>query len=103
MYAVIKAGAHQYRVREGETLPIDKIDGKPGEVVNFKDVLLIGGENTKVGNPFVSGATVEGIIKEQKRDDKIIVFKYKRRKNYKRKKGHKQPLTFVEISKIKTS
>ena len=100
MYAVIKAGAHQYKVQEGETLRIDKIDGAAGDTVNFDQVLMVGGDKTTVGAPFVENARVEAQITEQVRDPKIVVFKFKRRKNYKKKRGHKQPVTVVEIKKI---
>lgn len=100
MYAVIKAGAHQYKVQEGETLRIDKIDGAAGDKVNFDQVLMIGGEQATLGAPYVANAQVEAEIKEQVRDPKVVVFKFKRRKNYKRKRGHKQQVTVVEIKKI---
>jgi large subunit ribosomal protein L21 len=98
MYAVIKAGGHQYRVKEGDSLTIDKMVGEAGEKVVFDKVLLAG---EKIGRPYVDGALVEATIREQKRNPKILVFKYKRRKNYKRTRGHKQPVTVVEINKIK--
>lgn len=101
MYAVIKAGGHQYRVKEGESLTIDKIEGNAGDKVVFDKVLMVGGTKTVMGEPLVSGAAVEATIKEQTRDPKIIVFKYRRRKNYKKTRGHKQPVTVVEIGKIK--
>lgn len=101
MYAVIKTGSHQYRVQEGETLTIEKVEGNPGDSLSFSDVLMLqNGESTVVGKPLVEGATVEAKICEQSRADKVIVFKYKRRKNYKVKRGHKQHQTVVEISKI---
>lgn len=100
MYAVIKAGGHQYKVQEGDTLSIDKVAGQAGDKITFDKVLMIGGDKVTVGAPMVSGARVEATIKEQTRNPKIIVFKYKRRKNYKRTRGHKQPITVVEINKI---
>ncbi len=100
-YAVIQAGGHQYRVKEGDVLPIDKIEGPVGENIRFDKVLLIKDEKgTQVGAPFIANAQVSATIKEQKRDEKILVFKYKRRKNYKKMLGHKQPLTVVEIGKL---
>lgn len=101
MYAVIKAGGHQYRVKEGDVLQIDKLEGQAGDKVTFDKVLMVGGAKTTIGAPLVAGASVDATIKEQLRAPKIIVFKYKRRKNYKRTKGHKQPITTVEIGKIK--
>lgn len=100
MYAVIKAGAHQYRVQEGDTFEIDQVQGAAGDQITFDQVLMIGGEQAKVGAPLVAGARVEAVIKQQARAPKVIVFKYKRRKNYKKKRGHKQPVTVVEIKKI---
>lgn len=102
MYAVIKTGGHQYRVQEGDTLHVEKIEGKEGDKLSFSDVLMIakGEEAPVVGKPTIEGAKVEATIKEQTRADKIIVFKYKRRKNYKKKQGHKQHQTVVEINSI---
>ena len=100
MYAVINTGAHQYTVKEGDTLAIDKIVGDAGQKVTFDKVMLIGGKKSVIGNPLVTGASVEATIEEQTKNPKIIVFKYKRRKNYKKKIGHKQPVTVVKVSKI---
>ena len=103
MYAVIKAGCHQYRVEKGESLTIDKVEGQVGDKVSFDQVLLLKEkeeEGVILGKPTVKGAFVEAVIREQKRAPKVIIFKYKRRKNYKKKRGHKQPLTTVEIQKI---
>lgn len=100
MYAVIKAGGHQYRVTKGEVLEIDRLEGQEGDAVTFDKVMMLGGETIKVGSPLIEGARVEAVIKEQKRAPKIIVFKKKRRQGYKRKRGHKQPLTLVEITGI---
>lgn len=101
MFAVIKAGAHQYRVSEGEKLSIDKLGGNVGDKVKFDKVLMVGGgDSAKFGTPFVSGASVEATIASQEFNPKVIIFKYKRRKNYKRTRGHKQPVTVVEINKI---
>lgn len=100
-YAVIQAGGHQYRVKEGDTLPIDKLIGEVGDKVCFDKVLLVQNEKgIHFGKPFLAKAQVEATIKEQTRDKKVLVFKYKRRKNYKKMRGHKQPITVVEIGKI---
>lgn len=102
MFAVIQSGGHQYRVSQGDQITIDFLDGKKeGDKVSFSNVLLIGGDSAKVGAPFVSGATVEGVVKKQGHNEKVLVFKFKRRKDYKRTRGHKQPVTVVEISGIK--
>ena len=101
MYAVFQSGGHQLRVSEGDVVKLDKLPGKEGEKVVFDKVLMIGGDKTSVGTPLVSGASVEATIKSQERDEKITVFKYKRKKNYKVTRGHRQPVTLVEINKIK--
>jgi len=100
VYAVIKAGGHQYRVSPGQEVTVDFVEGKEGDKVTFDQVLMLGGKETVVGAPVVSGAKVEAVIKKQTRNPKVIVFKYKRRKNYKVTRGHKQPVTVVEIAKI---
>lgn len=100
-YAVIQAGGHQYRVKVGDTLPIDRLSGEVGDKVSFDKVLLVNDEKgVKLGKPYLAKAHVEATIKEQKRDDKVLVFKYKRRKNYKKMRGHKQPITVIEIANI---
>jgi large subunit ribosomal protein L21 len=101
MYAVIKTGGKQYRVEKGATLSFERLDGEPGTPVTFEEVLLIGTENaTRLGRPTVAGATVSGTIVEQGRARKVVVFKFRRRKNYKRKKGHRQYFTRVRIDAI---
>ena len=101
MYAVIKTGGHQYKVAEGEQLKIEKIEGNAGDTLKFSEVLLVNkGEDYVFGAPTVANVSVDAVIEEQTRNEKIIVFKYKRRKNYKRKRGHKQPQTIVKITKI---
>jgi large subunit ribosomal protein L21 len=100
MYAVVRTGGKQYTVREGDLIQTDRIDG---EVVEFRDVLLVRGEKTfKVGTPTVSRARVLGKIIEQGKAKKIVVFKMKRRKNVRRKMGHRQWYTKLMISEIKT-
>ena len=100
MYAIIATGGKQYRVSEGDVIYIEKIDAEVGSTVSF-DVLLLGNEgDVKVGTPVVEGVKVEGKVDAQIRGEKIIVFKYKSKKNYRRKQGHRQPYTKVEITKI---
>lgn len=102
MYAVIKTGGKQYRVAEGDTLQVEKLQGEPGDEISFDQVLLVGGgDSTKVGAPIVKGATVKAEITAQNRGKKIVVFKMKRRKNYRRKNGHRQPYTQIKITGIK--
>ncbi|MBL8684510.1 MAG: 50S ribosomal protein L21 [Myxococcales bacterium] len=100
MYAVIHTGGKQYKVAPGEHLRIEKIAGDKGAKVSFDKVLLIGGDAVKVGQPYVSGAKVNAEIVVQDRAKKIIVFKLRRRKNYRRKYGHRQPFTEIKITGI---
>lgn len=101
MYAVIKTGGKQYRVEQGDTLAIERVDGDAGAQVSFDEVLLVGSDSaTTVGRPLVQGASVKGTIVEQGRAKKVIIFKFRRRKNYKRKKGHRQYFTRVRIDAI---
>jgi large subunit ribosomal protein L21 len=102
MFAVIKTGGKQYRVAADEVISIDKIAGNPGEIVEFGNVLLVGGESMQVGTPTVAGATVAGEVIEQGRGAKIIAFKKRRRKNSRRKRGHRQEFTLVRITEILT-
>lgn len=101
MYAVIQAGSRQFKVSEGQTLIIDRVPGNAGDTYTFDKVLLVGGTKTVVGAPVVAGASVSATIKSQARGEKVTIFKYKRRKNYKRTQGHRQPITVLEIGKIK--
>jgi large subunit ribosomal protein L21 len=101
MYAVIKTGGKQYRVAEGDRLRVEKLAGNVGDAVTFDTVLLVGsGDGVKVGAPLVSGAKVQAKITAQDRAKKIIIFKFRRRKNYRRKTGHRQPFTALEITGI---
>ena len=100
MYAIIATGGKQYRVSEGDVIYIEKIDAQVDSTVSF-DVMLVENEGeVKVGTPVVEGVKVEGKVVGQVRGDKIIVFKYKSKKNYRRKQGPRQPYTKVEITKI---
>ncbi len=101
MYAVVRTGGKQYRVSEGDQIKIEKISGAIGEEVTFDDVLMIGGaDDVHIGTPQVSGAKVAGKILAQDRDRKVVVFKFKRRKGYHKKQGHRQAITRVEITSI---
>ena len=100
MYAIIATGGKQYRVSEGDVLYIEKIDAEVGSTVSFDVLLVENNGDVKVGTPVVEGVKVEGKVVGQVRGDKIIVFKYKSKKNYRRKQGHRQPYTKVEITKI---
>ena len=100
MYAIIAAGGRQYRVSQGDVIYIDKVNQEADSKISF-DVLMIGGEgDVKVGDPILKGAKVEGKVVAQVKGEKITVFKYKSKKNYDRKSGHRQPYTKVEITAI---
>lgn len=100
MYAIIATGGKQYRVSEGDVIYIEKIDAQVDSTVSF-DVLLMGNDgDVKIGTPVVEGVKVEGKVVSQIRGEKIVVYKYKSKKNYRRKQGHRQPYTKVEITKI---
>ena len=102
MYAVIESGGKQYRVSEGETLRVEKLAGPAGTKISFGPLLFSDdGGNVSVGRPTVSGMTVEAEIVEQGLGKKIVIFKYKRRKSYRRKAGHRQPFTAVKITAIR--
>jgi large subunit ribosomal protein L21 len=100
MYAVFKTGGKQYRVAQGDRLQVEKLPGNVGDNVTFDEVLLLGGEALKIGKPLLSGAKVQAKITGQLLGKKIIVFKFRRRKNYRRKSGHRQPYTALEITGI---
>lgn len=103
MYAVIRTGGKQYRVSPNDILNVEKISGDVGEVVQFPDVLMIGGSGEPtIGSPTLDGASVAAEVLEQGRDKKIIVFKKKRRQNYRRKAGHRQDITTIRITEILT-
>ena len=100
MYAIIATGGKQYRVSEGDVIYIEKIEAQVDSTVSF-DVLLMGNDgDVKIGTPVVEGVKVEGKVVGQIRGEKIVVYKYKSKKNYRRKQGHRQPYTKVEITKI---
>jgi len=103
MFAVIRTGGKQYRVAPNDIIEIEKIAGEPGDIVELADVILLGGEGgPKTGSPTIAGASVAAEVIEQKRADKIIVFKKKRRQGYRRTAGHRQMLTSVRITEILT-
>ena len=101
MYAVVKTGGKQYRVAEGDVVKVEKLDGEPGQTVELDEVLLVGsGADVTVGKPVVEGAKVSAEIVDQDRDRKVLVFKFRRRKRYRRKNGHRQPFTALKITAI---
>ena len=100
MYAIIKTGGKQIQVEAGQEIYIEKLNVEAGETVMFEEVVMIGGEKSVIGTPLVKGATVVGEVERHGRGQKIIVFKYKPKKGYKRKQGHRQPYTKVVIKEI---
>lgn len=101
MYAVIKTGGKQYRVQQGDVIFIEKLNAQADEAVTFDEVLLVGdADQSKVGTPVVEGAKVEGKVLAQVKGKKIVVYKYKAKKNERKKQGHRQPYTKVEITAI---
>ncbi len=100
MYAVIKTGGKQYKVSEGDFLKIEKIEGAVGDAIELNEVLMVGGEEVKIGTPLLPGAKVKAQIVEQGKDTKILVFHSKRRKGYRKKYGHRQPITRLKIQGI---
>ena len=102
MFAVIKAGGKQYRVAEDQLVQIERIKGELGEIVQLHDVLMLGGETPKLGAPMVAGASVAAEVVEQGRGPKVIAFKKRRRKNSRRKRGHRQEFTLLRITEILT-
>lgn len=103
MFAVIRTGGKQYRVATNNVIAVERLDAEPGATVAFEEVLMVGAEGApSVGAPLVEGATVAGLVLEQTRGEKVVVFKKKRRQNYRRKKGHRQALTMVRITDILT-
>ena len=101
MYAVIKTGGKQYRVQQGDVIFVEKLNAQADEAVTFEEVLLVNdGEATKIGTPVVEGAKVEGKVLSQVKAAKIVVYKYKAKKNERKKQGHRQPYTKVEITAI---
>ena len=102
MYAVIQTGGKQYRVAEGETLRVEKLSANTGDKLSFSPLLFADdGGNVQIGKPNVSGIKVEAEVLDQAKGKKILIFKYKRRKSYRRKTGHRQPFTALKIVSIK--
>lgn len=100
MYAVVDIQGKQYRAEKGDTLQVDRFDAEAGASVTFDKVLLLSGDSVKVGTPYVEGAVVHATVQEEIRGDKIVVFKYKPKKDYRRTHGHRQSYTLVKIEDI---
>ena len=93
MFAIIKTGGKQYKVSEGDIIKVEKIEAEAGDKIEFDQVLMVAGDDVKVGSPVVEGANVSDEVLDQKKDKKIVIFKFKAKKNYRKKKGHRQPYT----------
>src|SRR6266511_3709654 len=102
MFAVIRTGGKQYRVAAEDVIRVEKVKGNPGEIVQFGDVLVVGGDSITLGQPTIAGASVAAEVLEQGRGPKIIAFKKRRRKNSRRKRGHRQEFTLVRVTEILT-
>ena len=102
MFAVIKTGGKQYRVAVDDKLKVEKVKGEVGEIVQFGEVLVVGGETPTLGAPMVAGASVAAVVHEDGRGPKVIAFKKRRRKNSRRKRGHRQEFTLVRVTEILT-
>lgn len=101
MYAIIETGGKQYKVQEGDVIYVEKLEANEGDSVTFDKVLVVSnGEGLVTGTPLVANAVVSGKVEQQGKSRKIVVFKYKAKKNYRRKQGHRQPFTKVVIDKI---
>ena len=103
MFAVIKAGGKQYRVAEDQVLKVEGVEGEPGTIVQIGEVIMLGGDKPQLGNPTISGASVAAEIIEHGRGPKVIAFKKRRRKNSRRKRGHRQDFVLIRISEILTN
>ncbi|MHA8111052.1 50S ribosomal protein L21 [Lactobacillaceae bacterium Melli_B4] len=101
MYAIIITGGKQYKVAEGESIFVEKLNANEGDKVTFDKVVFVGGDSAKVGAPLVDGASVSGTVEKQGREKKITIFRYKPKKGAQSKKGHRQPYTKVKIDSIK--
>ncbi len=101
MYALVEIGGKQYKAEQGKTLKVDRVGQEAGEVMTFDSVLMLrDGDKTNVGTPFVKGAQVKATVQEHVRDPKVVVYKYKRRKGYARKRGHKQQYSLLRVEEI---
>jgi large subunit ribosomal protein L21 len=102
MFAVIKTGGKQYRVAAEDVIRVDRVNGQPGEIVEFGEVLVVGGDTPQLGTPTVAGATVAGEVLQHTRGDKVIAFKKRRRKNSRRKRGYRHQFSVIRITEILT-
>lgn len=101
MYAIIKTGGKQYKVEQGDVISIEKLDSAIGDQVSFEVLMLVDGANVTVGKPTIDGSSVVAKVVEHGKGDKVIIFKYKAKKNYRKSQGHRQPYTKVEVLSVK--
>ena len=100
MYALVEFKGKQYKAEKGALLKVDLIDAEPGTAINIDTVLLVSGDSVKVGSPYITGAKVSATVESHGKDEKIIVFKYKPKKDYRRKQGHRQKYSIIKIGEI---
>lgn len=100
MYVLIEIKGKQYKAEKGAVLKVDKLEEAQGEAVEFRNVMMVRDEGVKLGNPYLEGITVKGKVENVKRDGKVTILKFKRRKNYRRTKGHKQTYSYVRVEDI---
>ncbi len=104
MYAVVKSGGKQYRISKGDIIRVEKVGGKVGDQVTMKDVLMVFGEGqVQLGSPLLAGAVITGEIVQQAKGQKVLTYKMKRRKNYRRTKGHRQTYSYIRVNDISLS
>ncbi len=101
MYAIVTTGGKQYKVSQDEVINVEKLDAKVGDKINLDVMMLVDGDKVTNGNPLVKGAEVVAEVVEQGKEEKVVVFKYKAKKNYRRKQGHRQPFTALKIISVK--
>jgi large subunit ribosomal protein L21 len=101
MYAIVTTGGKQYKVSQDDIINVEKLDAKVGDKINLDVMMLVDGDKVTNGNPLVKGAEVVAEVLEQGKEDKVVVFKYKAKKNYRRKQGHRQPFTALKIVSVK--
>jgi large subunit ribosomal protein L21 len=100
MYALVEFLGKQYKTEKGALIKVDKIDAEPGTAINIDKVLMVSGDSVKLGNPYIDGAKVSATVESHGKDGKIIVFKYKPKKDYRRKQGHRQQYSIIKIGEI---
>ncbi len=101
MYAVVEINGKQYRAEKGDVLKVDRIEAEKGAALSMDKVLLVSGDKVTVGSPYVQGAAVKAVVQDEIKGDKVVVFKYKPKKDYRRTKGHRQRYTLLKIEEIK--